>query len=163
MTSFSGSVEAVIEAARQLLGSGEGPVDWPAVDGGQPLVVPDDWEGPAAEVVAVPAGRLAGQRSDLDLARSGAAGAVAAAGAISREAHSALDALEAAWEQDKSAFAEQSGSVAGKGSLLQAGIARIDEARAIVREAAERFSDAAQQLRRFASGGHGSDEAVSDR
>ena len=153
MTVFDeGRVDAVIGAAREVLGSGGGPQDWPGATGVAVPAAPAGWDGTTGQVVGDTAGALREQHGAYGRLRDAAAGAVAEAATISRDAHRALDAVEASWAQDKSVLGEGGSSVVGDGPLLLAGIARVDEARQIVADAVARFGEAAQRLRRVIAG-----------
>ncbi|MBE5477835.1 hypothetical protein E3G68_005168 [Mycobacteroides abscessus] len=143
---FSDAVDASLAAARQLLGDGAGPEDLRSTPKGEPLSVPANWTGPAADHAATTTTQLDIRRTELAQQRSAARPVIAEAAAISRDAHKALDAVESSWAQDKAVFGKQRGTAYGQSSLLQAGAARVNEAQEIVRETATRFAAAAQRL-----------------
>lgn len=138
-------VDEHLAAARRVLGTGAGPTDWAAPNQtGSPA--PPNWEGETAERARTAAQHLETLRDELHQARSTAATVIAEAGTISRDAHSALDAIETAWANDKTTLKPIADSAFGKGALLQAGIARVNEAHEVVTTAAARFAEAAQRL-----------------
>ncbi|MCV6991601.1 hypothetical protein H7I87_09700 [Mycobacterium timonense] len=107
-------VDEHLAAARRVLGTGAGPTDWAAPNQtGSPA--PPNWEGETAERARTAAQHLETLRDELHQARSTAATVIAEAGTISRDAHSALDAIETAWANDKTTLKPIADSAFGKG------------------------------------------------
>ncbi|EUA65508.1 MULTISPECIES: hypothetical protein [Mycobacterium] len=138
-------VDEHLAAARRVLGTGAGPTDWATRNQtGSPA--DPNWEGETADRARTATQHLETLRGQLQQARSTAATVIAEAGTISRDAHNALEAIETAWANDKATLRPMANTAFGQSALLQAGIARVNEAHEVVATAAARFSEAAQRL-----------------
>jgi hypothetical protein len=144
-------VDATLAQARSLLGSAE-PPQLPAVQFGQRLNPPHDWQGPASEAALARTELLQGRRDQLAGRYESVRQVVNASGQISTEARTAINGVHNGWQQDKAALAPYLGTPEGRSAYLAAGQARIAEANQVVTVAAQRFGVAAAQVRTLSSG-----------
>lgn len=139
-------VDALLQQARQLLGTSTPPEPAPATLGEPDLAGhhPGSWDGDASTQAATTSTELDGRREQLRSTHHNATVTIAAANTIGPNARDNLTAVETAWQQDKSTFTPSTAQ--GQAALLQAGAQRITEATQIVQDTASQYQSAAQQL-----------------
>ncbi|MBZ4571558.1 hypothetical protein QRB41_24380 [Mycobacterium avium subsp. hominissuis] len=139
-------VDALLQQARQLLGTSSPPDPEPAGLGEPNLAGqhPASWDGDASTQAATTSATLDGQRDQLRTTHHNATTTIAAANTIGQNARDNLTAVQTAWQQDKSTFTPTTAQ--GQAALLQAGQQRITEATQIVEDTASQYQSAAQRL-----------------
>lgn len=139
-------VDAVLQSARQLLGT-MSPAHLSAADyGPEHTAQPANWSGDAADTAKATSAQLDNHRGQLRTAHQAVGAAVTEANQISRAAHTGLRAVETAWASDKAALGPYANTPEGQAALLTAGQQRVQEATQVVDTAAGRFQAVAQQV-----------------
>lgn len=141
-------VDALLEQARQLLGTpSAATITAPGTNAG-PLAErhPPSWEGDTSTHAAATTSRLDADRNQVRTVHQAVSSTLTAANQIGQHARTRLDAVEAAWQQDKAALARFADTPQGQAALLQAGQHRITDATQIVKHAAIDYQHAARQV-----------------
>ena len=145
MTSVIECVDAVIQEARTLLGSGQGAVpSAPARPGS--VATPQGWNGQAAGAAETTSSRLHGLRGKLTDAHTAAVTAMSVGPDIARNANNGLDTIETGWQTDKEQLGPFVGTPEGKVALALAGQGRIAETQSLVFDIATQYGDAAANV-----------------
>lgn len=145
MTSVIDAVDAVIQEARTLLGSGQGAVPSPPTQPCAPAT-PQSWNGHAAGAAETTSIRLHGLRGKLTDAHTAAVTAMSVGPDIARNAHTGLDTIETGWQTDKEQLGPFAGTPEGKVALARAGAGRIAETQSLVFDIATQYGDAAANV-----------------
>src|ERR1700761_6190111 len=130
-----GLVDAMLQEASQLLGSGPPPSPQPPAPPSPPPAWPQ-WEGPASDQARQVSTHLTDQRTSLHLAQVRTTAIVNDAATITTDARPRLAGIQAEWERDKAAMAPFANTPNGQAVLAQAGQARLQEATGVVHDAA---------------------------
>lgn len=142
-------VDALLQSARQLLGSTTAP-EPDAADFGAPNLAgehPASWQGPASTDAAAKNTVLDRNRDQLRTTYSSAAAVIASANQYGQQARTDLAAVDNAWQHDKATLGRNANTPQGQVALLQAAQQRLDEASRIVERTAKQYQQAAEQMR----------------
>lgn len=140
-------VDALLEQAQHLLGtpSAVTVTASEAFAGQLADMHPPSWEGDASSRAAAATGLLDTDRNKVHGAHQSVGTVVTTANEIGQRARTRLDAVTAAWRQDKALT--RTDSPEGQAALLRAGQQRIADANQIVEGAAADYRHAAGQVR----------------
>lgn len=141
-------VDAILQQARQLLGTGLA-VEAPAATFGGDVSGDQlsGWEGQAGEGVVAEQAAIEGSRERLRAAYGSAAQVIAMVNQHGEQARRDLAAVEQGWQHDKESADTGVDVPEGPAGILQAAQRRIDEAAGIVERTAALYQQAAQQIR----------------
>jgi len=141
-------VDALLEQARQLLGTASPPaITTPNTSAGDLAdSLPPSWEGQSSTHAAATTSRLDTDRNQVRTAHQAVSTTLATANQLSQQAHTRLDAVQAAWQQDKATLGRFGDTAQGQAALLQAGQQRIADVTQIVRQTATDYQRAARHV-----------------
>lgn len=141
-------VDALLEQAHHLLGTPSAvTVTTPETFAGQLADMhPPSWEGDASTRAAATTGLLDTDRNKIHTAHQSVGTVVTTANEIGQRARNRLDAVTAAWRQDKATLAHSTDTPEGQAALLRAGQQRVADATQIVEGAAADYRQAAGQV-----------------
>lgn len=140
------AVDALLRTARETLGTGTAPSGPPTPRLGDQLTTPTTWHGDTSARSHQHNTDLDTTRATLRTAHHTVSTLVTDAAAITRDAHTRLTSVQAAWELDKTALKPMSGTAEGRAALIRAAMIRVGEATDIINDTATQFSDAAKQV-----------------
>jgi len=140
------AVDAYLQQARELLGSGSPPRPSPIPAAEPGPHAPETWAGPASDSATARTASLAGLRDHLHTSRARADQIITAAAEIPAAGHRSLAAIQASWDADKAAIAPYIHTPAGRASLLRAGQRRISETQWLITDISNRYGAAAEEI-----------------